>query len=214
MPTRVGTVTTLEQTSGASLSGSVTIDGGSTFYLVVGAMYDGSGDTVSATLGGVAADATIQGAPDGFTRAFAFGWNAPTSGSQTLAISGGDAGDLWIAFGSNWTDVPDSAPFWDADAFSQSDSATVATDADSVAIGLIYCATNPTPGQTEIAEYQETNFGEYLNVQQAAGTGGNVTISWTAFDTVYVALRLNLLHETDSGGGPTGSSSLTLLGVG
>lgn len=176
--------------------------------------YDHTGDTIASTIAGASPTQSYQSTnaePEGNYLAVYVG--AP-SGSQTVAITGGDTGDDWSAgfrglngghattpFNNQVTDIASAA------------SISVTTTADGLAVGATMAESNAAAtSDTQVFEGPETgSFGFVVNVASTAGTGGVVSIDWTS-ETFYASIAVNMLIA--AGGAPAATPTRTLLGVG
>lgn len=197
--------------SGSSNSASRAVHASAEFAMLCLSMWNGSGDTLAATLGGASPDITYQASPGGADTAFWAGWLSPATGTPTVVVSGGDGGDVWDCCLTSWTDVDTSTP-WDNTAVDTGspNSIDVGTTSDGVAVAQLWSDGNPTlTSGTLIVEHQ----GDiWQSVAQSAGTGGSVTFTWTA-SGANISSGLNLRNAAGGGGGLTPNPAAKLIGL-
>jgi hypothetical protein len=183
----------VEDAAGGSTS--VTVAGGANGATVVGAVFDGTGDTVAMTLDGEAPTLSNQSLISG-SRGFAFAWAAPATGSQTLAWSGGDADDGWSLAFADWSDMDQSTPYdgyvFLAPGASTPDAIGVATQAGSIVHAMIVASGNPTVSGTGTQLGESSISGVFINHQRAPGTGVTVNASWSASADTFQLVGINV----------------------
>lgn len=185
---------------GASSSASVTIGASCEGATLLINMYDGTGDTIAALLAGNNPTTSDQEIISG-NRAYAAAWvgvDLPSSGSQTLAWSGGDTGDTWNKAFATWTGIDTTTPY---DGFhslapvaSTPDAISIVSTSDGVVHAMIIATSNPTVagGGTQIGEASGGSDSARVNHQRKAGTGASLSMSWTAGGTTYGLVGINV----------------------
>lgn len=178
--------------TGASNSASRTIPTADAVYLAAG-MWDGSGDTISATIAGAAPTESYQGATSGGERVYFAVFVGAPSGTQTVAVSGGDASDRWSCGFRGVDDIDTTDPFDGTTTDTASpQSISVTTTSDGLAVGVVLASdSGATTSDTEVFEGPTTT-DVCLNCASTAGTGGSVSIDWTGATPYYVSAAANL----------------------
>ena len=151
-------------------------------------MFDDTSDTIAVTIAGAAPTESFQG---GFCYLAVF-VGAP-SGSQTVAVSGGDAGDDWSCGFDGIDGIDEADPFDGA----VSDTASpgdidVVTTADGMAVGMHDASSATTTTDTERWEGPLTD-SVLTHCASAPGTGGTVQLNWSPTD--FGCLAVNMRAE-------------------
>lgn len=183
-------------------------------------MYDGTGDTITCTVAGAAPANDVKALVPGECAYMAV-FVAPASGSQTVAISGGDAGDDWSCGFKGYTSVDQTTP-WDGEITDTASpgSISVTTTSDGLAIGVAMADdASLATTDTEVFEGPEgPNLGMIGGCASSAGTGGSVSLDWTVSGTIGASCAANLRHTSGAPGAPgpglTGATRVALRGVG
>lgn len=125
-------------------------------------------------------------------------WVNKAAETANVAYSGGPDDSGLIAFSATLVDQSTPADGFVAQApgAATPDDIDVTSTADGEVIGVIQPSNNPTPDDTQIHELNDMfQSGEYMNVQHAPGTGGTVTMGWTAGGTTWSIGGFNLRHQ-------------------
>lgn len=153
-------------------------------------MYNGTSDTVAATIAGAGPTLSYQ-ADDGFgsKNYMAIFIGAP-SGSQTVALSGGDAGDEWSAAFRGCDSVDTTTPFdGSASDFSSPLSINVTTTATGLAFGMLNSGSLPTQVDTGVWGVS----GVFCNsAVSSPGTGGTVALDWSGGGSLFISTAFNI----------------------
>lgn len=202
MPTFVATAAVTFSFVGASDSTARTIPTADAVVLVIG-MSDGTGDTVTATIAGAGPVASYQAIAGGGNLNYIGVFVGAPSGSQTVAISGGDAADQWSCGFRGINQIDTTTPFSGqvSDDVSPA-SIDVVTTSDGLAFGVA-TADNGTIAttDTEVMEGPDNGFA-IPNAASSPGTGGTVALDWTGGGTIRMAIAVNLRNQAAAGGGP------------
>lgn len=183
--------------SGASNSASRTIPTAAATFLAC-ELTDATGDTVASTIAGASPTNSYQGTSGNVAAYLAVFVGAP-AGAQTVAISGGDAGDEWSA-GLRGVDAIDLVTPFDnqvTDAASP-DSIAITTTSDGLAVGCIRGDPTGSTSDTEVFEGATDGFGNAIMVASTPGTGGSVSVDWIAA-TASIGIGVNLRNGVVTG---------------
>jgi hypothetical protein len=203
MPAFVATAAVTFIFTGASNSTARTIPTADAVYLAAG-VWDSTGDTVAATIAGAAPTESYQNVTaSGERNYFAVFVGAP-AGSQTVVISGGDAGDGWSCGYRGIDDIDTVDPFDNTVTDTASPaSISVTTTSDGLACGVIMADNvGVSTTDTEVFEApQEPTNTVCINCASTPGTGGAVSIDWTAGGTTLaISIAANLRQVAAAGG--------------
>lgn len=183
-----GTATTYGFT-GASNSASRTVPAGGDGVVLGLSVFNGSGDTIAVTIAGSSATESYTGGTTG--KDFIGVWIGVATGSQTVALSGADAGDDWSIGIKAIGGIDTSDPFDGAVTDTASPgSINVTTSSDGLAVGVHEGGEATTTSDTE--EWEAPLQGDVLShCASAAGTGGTVALDWSpaGFSAAAVNMR-------------------------
>lgn len=188
--------------AGASNSATRTIPSAAAVYLAAG-MWDGTGDTIAATIAGASPTESYQGSTAGGERNYFAVFVGAPSGAQTVAISGGDGGENWSCGFRGVDNIDTVDPFDNTVTDTASpNSISVTTTSDGLAVGIIMAnSTGVSTSDTEVFE-APLQTDVLINCASAPGTGGAVSLDWSGA-TTYISTAANLRNAV-AGGDPEG----------
>lgn len=200
MPAFVATAAVTWGFTAASNSASRTIPTADAVYMGVG-MWDGTSDTIAATIAGAAPTESYQAVftGSGERNYFAVFVGAP-SGAQTVVVSGGDGTDNWSCGFRGIDDIDTVDPFDGTVADTASPgSINVVTTSDGLACGVVMAASAAvTTSDTQVFE-GPLQVDVLINCASAPGTGGTVALDWSG-ETVFISIAGNLRQVAAAGG--------------
>lgn len=200
MPSFVATAGVTFIFAGASDSTSRTIPTADAVYFAC-TMWDGTGNTIAVTLAGSGPINSYQAlCVTDASRAYFAVFGAVPSGSQTVAVSGGDAGDFWSC-GFRGIDSIDLATPFDgqvSDTSTPAQTIDISTSTDGLAVGVVEGTdADLVTLDTEVFEAPINGDTKNCGVASSPGTGGTVQINWAGTLTNWVvAIGANLRHTT------------------
>ena len=206
-PAFIATAAVTWNFTAASNSASRTIPTADAVFLSC-IMFPATGNTVASTIAGAAPTSSFQAT--GSDIAYLAIFVAAPSGAQTVAITGGDAGDNFLCGFRGVNGLNTTTPFSN----SVTDTATpLSIDVTSTSTGLVVGCIEAddagiTSSNTEIWELVVASTAS-MNCATAPGTGGTVTLTWTG-NSGYASGAVNI----NAAAGGTTAPRLLLLGVG
>lgn len=203
---------------GASNSASRTIPTADSVFLGV-IMTDATSDTVASTIAAASPTASYQATGGPSETSYLAVFVAAPAGAQTVAVSGGDAGDEWSCGFRGLDDLDTTTPFNNqvTDTVSPA-SISVTTTSDGLAVGVCFAeGTTITTSDTEVFEGPGSASGFCVSCASSPGTGGSVSLDWSG-DVVYSSIAVNIRAGAAGGGAPgpgiRGANRVYLRGVG
>ena len=197
--------------SGASNSATRTIPTADSVYLAC-TWVDATGDSLASTIAAASPTDSFQTIANESEKTYFAVYIAAPSGSQTVAVSGADAGDETSCGFRGLDDIDTTTP-WDGEVSDTTTPASISvvTTADGLAVGGVFAEdTTAATSDTQVFEGAETASGFVINVASTPGTGGTVSIDWTNIFNSSVAANMRAAAAPPGGAPPT----RTLLGVG
>lgn len=191
MPSFVAAAAVTWTASGASNSASRTIPTADGVILAC-SVYNGTGDTVASTIAAASPLESYQTA-SAASKSYLAAYIAAPAGAQTVVISGADAGDVWVA-GFRGIDDIDTTDAFDGAVTDTASPASIAvtTSSDGLGFGVCYATTNISASDTLVWETTPSADGDVDNAASTPGTGGSVSIDWTAATDYWVSIAVNL----------------------